>query len=239
MTRPTFEEEVSLWNQGFEYVIGADEVGRGAFAGPVVAAAVIFPVNFHTVLAQDKSIRFLLRRLNDSKLVRPQMRQKLAACIKTHCRLYAIGQSAVETINTVGVGKATTQAIHGAITALLMKLPRSAVAKTFVLIDGYKIATCDPLHTTQWKGIIKGDRKCSTIAAASIIAKVYRDALMDQLHNQYPMYNFLQNKGYGTTFHRNCLREYGMSDVHRTSFDLNPYLSNSESEISPLQNTEH
>lgn len=201
---PSFDEERLLWQQGYRFVAGVDEVGRGAFAGPVVAAAVILPPDFN---ATDE--------INDSKLLTPKKREELSAIIMKHALSYAIGEVGLETINAVGIGKATQQAFVKAITGL-------SVASDFILIDAFYISDLDK---GKQKPIIKGDQKSISIAAASIIAKVYRDNLMRSLSAEYQNYNFAVNKGYGTLKHREAIRTYGLCDLHRSSFSLQKFTS--------------
>nr|MBI5456105.1 ribonuclease HII [Candidatus Levybacteria bacterium] len=201
-TVPSFKEEQLLWNKGLTYIAGVDEVGRGAFAGPLVAAAVILPKDFK------------INGIKDSKLLTPQKREELSKYIIKNALHYSITEIDVEFINTDGVGKATEKALVDCIEKLDKKYD-------FVLVDGYKLKSFDD---NLQKGIIHGDSTSVSIAAASIIAKVYRDNLMRKLHNKYPQYNFLQNKGYGTKYHREALKKYGLSKIHRTSFNLQKFL---------------
>lgn len=203
MNLPTFMHEEALWNKGCNYVAGVDEVGRGCFAGPVVAAAVILPPNFHAVDG-----------INDSKLLTPKKRQKLAAIIKEHALAFSIAEMPVSVINEIGVGKAAQAAFAKAIQNLKH-------APEHILVDAFRIAAIDSKIQTP---IIHGDRISITIAAASIIAKVYRDTLMEKLHVKYMHYDFFSNKGYGTKKHREAIGKFGLSDMHRTSFDLSRFL---------------
>lgn len=199
---PSFRQERLLWNKGLNLIAGLDEVGRGAFAGPVVAAAVILPKNFK------------INGIKDSKKLTSEKREKLARYIKKNAISYRISKINISYINKYGIGNATQKGFLDCINKLNEKFD-------FVLVDGYKIKKFDE---NRQKGIIHGDSKCVSIAAASIIAKVYRDSLMRKLDKKYPEYNFLQNKGYGTKFHRDALKQYGLSKIHRTSFNLKKYL---------------
>lgn len=204
MVKPSFDYERIYWKQNL-VVAGVDEVGKGSFAGPVVAAAVVFPPNFQTP-------DMLLTKVNDSKLLSAKMREKLAEFLKTVCT-FTISEVSVEAINTNGIGKATTRAILQAV-GMLVKKP------DHVLIDGYWKKNT----SFQGQGIIKGDRKSLSIAAASILAKVYRDNLMQEADRKYLYYDFLTNKGYGTRKHCAALGRYGLSDWHRKSFNLTKYI---------------
>ncbi len=201
--KPTFEYETKLWDQGLQYIAGVDEVGRGCFAGPVVAAAVILPSHFS---ATDK--------INDSKKLTPKVRETLAIIIKEYAVAYAIAEVSVAIINQVGIGKATQQAFLQAVSQL--KIPPEHVFIDAFMIDGF--------HKEKQTPILYGDSISISIAAASIIAKVYRDELMRRLHENYKKYDFFTNKGYGTKRHREAIGKYGLCDLHRTSFKLEKFL---------------
>lgn len=201
--KPTFEFETRLWDSGLSHIAGVDEVGRGCFAGPVVAAAVILPAGFS---ATDK--------INDSKKLSPKVRKELAQVIKKHAVAFSIAEISVPVINELGIGKATQQAFKSAITNL-------TVAPDHILMDAFLITDIAPTVQTP---IIHGDQLSISIAAASIIAKVYRDELMEKLHEQYEIYDFFTNKGYGTKKHRDAIGIHGLCDLHRTSFDLIKFL---------------
>lgn len=198
---PSFKHEKFLWKKGLNRIVGLDEVGRGAFAGPLVAAAVILPKNFKT------------NGIRDSKLLASKTREALSNYIIENALSYSISEIKLDFINKYGVGKAT----HKAFLECLAKIKFD-----FVLVDGFKINNFDE---SKQKHIIHGDNISISIAAASIIAKVYRDNLMKKLDLKYPEYNFLQNKGYGTKEHREALKNYGLCSIHRTSFNLGKFLS--------------
>jgi ribonuclease HII len=206
-TLPTFEYEQQVWSTGSTLVAGLDEVGRGAFAGPVVVAAVIFAPHY-------KFFNSLLYEINDSKKLSSRKRTILAKSIKEEALCFAIQEGSLDIINRVGIGKATQQAFLE-VTKQLCHTP------DFFLIDAFYI---DRLDKAQQKPIIHGDSLSISIAAASIIAKVYRDELMDTLHMDYSNYFFNQNKGYGTSLHREKIKEFGLSPLHRTSFSLEKFL---------------
>lgn len=199
ISKPTFEFETKLWKSGLQHIVGVDEVGRGCFAGPVVAAAVMLPSTFD---ATDK--------INDSKKLSPKVRKELAEIIKKHAIAYSIAEVSVPVINELGIGKATQQAFKMAVSNL-------KTVPDHILMDAFLIEDIAPTVQTP---IIHGDQLSISIAAASIIAKVYRDALMEKLHEQYKAYDFFTNKGYGTKKHREAIGIYGLCDLHRTSFDL-------------------
>lgn len=203
LTKPTFSEELILWNSKIEHVIGLDEVGRGAFAGPIVAAGVIFKPGFK---------HELLDKVNDSKLVKPKLREELSVFIKANS-IWAIESVDIEFINKYGIGKANNAVFRKVLKTMLKNFND---LNHFILIDGFKIK--HPAYFKNQKAIVKGDQKSLSIAAASIIAKVYRDNLMKEASKIYPNYNFAKNKGYGTLEHRNALKIHGISKFHRISF---------------------
>lgn len=203
MITPTLDFEKELWISGYNYICGIDEVGRGCFAGPVVVGAVIFPKNLN-----------LISGVVDSKLLKPRQREKLAEEIKNKAASWAVCEVKVSVINKLGIGKATQVAFRKVIKLLDKKAD-------FVLIDAFYIKH---FNRKSQKAIIKGDQKCFSIAAASIIAKVYRDKLMKGLHKKYPEYGFAKHKGYGTKLHQTAIREYGLTKIHRTSFNLHKFL---------------
>lgn len=202
--KPTFEYETLFWERGLHYVAGVDEVGRGCFAGPVVAAAVILPTGF---CVTDK--------IDDSKKLSPQTRKELSVIIKEHALAFSIAEVSVRVINNIGIGKAAQRAFAKAIRGLLIQ-------PEHILIDAYMIKA---LRKAKQTAIVHGDGISISIAAASIIAKVYRDELMQQLPQRYKVYDFFTNKGYGTKKHRDAIEKYGLCDLHRTSFDLTKFLA--------------
>jgi len=177
---------------------GCDEAGRGCLAGPVFAAAVILPKNFsHPVL-------------NDSKQMTEADRYKLRDVVEKEALAYAVGIVDNNEIDKINILKASFLAMHRAIEQLKIKPEQ-------LLIDGnrFKAYKSIPHHC-----IIKGDGIYASIAAASILAKTYRDDLMVKLHEQYPQYGWNENKGYGTVQHRNAIEKHGITEYHRKSFQL-------------------
>lgn len=203
MVKPTFNEERFLWSAGYKYIAGVDEVGRGCFAGPVVAAAVILPQEFPRMF-----------EINDSKRLPAKKRESLAKVIKKFALSFSIAEVSVEIINKLGIGKAAQEAFKIAVEGLHLK-------PDFILIDAFYI---DNLRRENQKPIVHGDSLSISIAAASIIAKVYRDDLMQKLHNKYAQYDFCTNKGYGTKKHQEAIGKNGLCDLHRKSFNLAKYL---------------
>lgn len=204
MIYATSDLEKSYWDQGLEFVCGVDEVGRGCFAGPVVVGAVIFPKNGNIPVG-----------IADSKLLTPKKREQLAEMIKKYAQFWAVEEVGVEVINKVGIGKATQIAFYNVVKKL-KPFP------DFILIDAFQIKNIDP---QKQRALIGGDRISVSIAAASIIAKVYRDSLMSKLDIKYAHYGFEKHKGYGTKFHRDMIKLHGLCDLHRTSFDLAKFLN--------------
>lgn len=222
MTRPDFSYEKKLWNKNVEFVLGIDEVGRGAFAGPLVAAGVIFPKTNRIT----KKLSFL-KKVNDSKLLRAQVRRGLAVQIKKHALYWTISEVDIQTINRLGVGKANQIAFRRVVKDLLEKAGESC----FLLSDGYPVKSIRKIGLKKQLGIIDGDKKSLTVAAASIIAKVHRDSIMRKLSKNFPHYRFSRNKGYGTKFHQEALRIYGLTEIHRTSFKLSAFFKNGRKSI--------
>ena len=181
---------------GFIFVAGVDEVGRGCIAGPVIAGACI--------LDPDKP---LPEGLNDSKQVTAKRRYEIAAELKEICVAYAIGSVSAEEIDRINILEATKLAMRLAIGNL-------APAADFLLIDALNLKGV----TIPQKSIIKGDCISASIAAASILAKTYRDDLMHSFEAEYPEYGFAEHVGYGTKRHLEALREYGPCQIHRQTF---------------------
>ena len=194
-----FNFEKNLWSSNLNHLAGVDEVGRGAWAGPVVAAAVVFP----------KNIQFP-EYLYDSKLLLPRQREHLSKLIYQFARSVGIGSVDVRTINSQGIGTATHKAFRSAISSLSVK-------PDHILVDAFFIRHISKEMQTPLK---KGDVICASIAAASIVAKVYRDAIMRNLSRIYPEYRFGKNKGYGTQMHQRAIRKNNFTKIHRTSFNL-------------------
>jgi ribonuclease HII len=197
---PTLEEEMALFEQGYCFVAGLDEAGRGCLAGPVVAAAVILPLNIENPAAPFAGVR-------DSKQLTAQVRERLYEVIMRHALAVGVGIGSVELIDERNILQATKCAMCSALTQLV-------IAPHALLLDALLL----PNIPLPQRSIIKGDTRCLSIAAASIIAKVTRDHLMLQLHEQYPAYGFDQHKGYCTPAHLAALQEHGVTPLHRKSF---------------------
>jgi ribonuclease HII len=195
---PSLVEENGLASRGYRLIAGIDEVGRGALAGPVVAAAVILPQ--FADFPRLKSVR-------DSKEIPPAKRDLLFGLIQGEAIAIGTGVVAPEIIDSIGIVNATRIAMCQAVEQL-------ACSPDFLLIDALTL----PQFPTAQKGIIKGDKLCLSIACASIIAKVTRDRIMVELDGHYPGYGLARHKGYGTKQHFSSLLQQGPSPIHRYSF---------------------
>lgn len=206
--KPSFNFEFELQSQGFELVFGMDEVGRGSFAGPLVASAVCFKRKL------DNHEWF--NEINDSKLLNAANRERLSTLILANADCFT-EKIDVETINEIGIGKCNTLIFERLIEKILDKF--KSREDIFFLVDGR-----NSFKSVNTKFIVGGDRESVSIAAASIIAKVFRDKIMDDLEVTYKGYNFVKNKGYGTKEHRDAIKRLGLSDIHRKSFNLAKFL---------------
>jgi len=191
----TFEN--LAYQEGYKVVAGLDEAGRGPLAGPVVAAAVVFPPNYKN------------SKINDSKKLTARQRDVLYDVIIKEAFAVGVGTVDADVIDRINILQASLLSMREAV--LELSLPPE-----FLLIDGlHKI----PLQTPQ-KTLVRGDSLSISIAAASIIAKVSRDRIMAMYHRQFPRYNFLRNKGYGTREHCAAIREFGLCKIHRKTFHV-------------------
>jgi ribonuclease HII len=188
-----YEDEAR--GRGLRFIGGIDEVGRGPLAGPVVAACVV------------TGGPLMLRGLDDSKKVTPERRSELAIEIREHAVAWAIGEASVEEIERLNIYWASVLAMERALAALA-ELPQ------YLLTDAVRIKS----FAGEQLPVIKGDAKCATVAAASIVAKVHRDALLVELDREHPQYGFAEHKGYATPQHIAALREHGPCVHHRRSF---------------------
>jgi len=185
---------------GFSLEAGTDEAGRGCLSGPVVAAAVILPKNFSHPF------------LNDSKQLSEKRRDELRPFIEENAIAFAVSFVWQEEVDKINVLQASITGMHRSIAKL-------KIQPEFIIVDGNKFKNYKDIpHET----IVKGDAKYLSIAAASVLAKTYRDEYMAKIHLEYPMYNWQKNKGYPTKEHRNSIREFGATKYHRKSFKLLP-----------------
>ena len=187
--------EKILWQKGFKTITGIDEVGRGPLAGPVYACAIVFKKDF------------IIPEVQDSKKLSEKKREYLFEIIKEQAISYGIGRATKEEIEKVNIRQATFLVMRRAISELSVK-------PDYLLVDGENL----PATNIPSEGIVGGDDKSFTIAAASIMAKVSRDAFMKDLDKKYPNYKFANNKGYGTREHIEAIKKYGITPVHRKSF---------------------
>ena len=190
--------ERSLVSEGADgCIVGLDEVGRGPVAGPLAVGAVVLP--------PDRRIE----GLNDSKQVKPEMRREVAERITHEAVAWAVEYVSPADIDRDGMSASLRRAFSGA----LAQVVAQGVAPALVLVDG------NPLHIHELeRNVVKGDAKCASIAAASIVAKVERDELMERLAPLYPHYGFDENKGYASPQHIDAIRTYGLCEIHRASF---------------------
>jgi ribonuclease HII len=220
MKHPSLKEEKKLWKKGFKRVAGLDEAGRGPLAGPVVAAAAIVqpaklkiqisrsaPCNY-SVIKKSLKLKILLREVKDSKQLSPKKREKLYNLLtKSSYIKWGIGKVSEKVIDKINIFQATKLAMQKAIDNLKIK-------PDFLILDGnFKINS-----RIRQKSIIKADQKVFSCSAASIIAKVTRDRIMENYHKKYPKYGFKKHKGYPTKFHFKMLKKYGPCRIHRKTF---------------------
>jgi ribonuclease HII len=196
---PDLTFEIPLWENGCQAVAGLDEAGRGAWAGPVSAGAVILPA--------DAEILTRLAGVDDSKQLSPAERTRLADVIKSGSASWGVGMSSAEEIDRLGIVPATRLAMRRAMENLDPK-------PQYLLLDYIRI----PEIKLPQLSLVKGDARCLSIAAASILAKTARDAWMVTLDRDFPQYGFRLHKGYGTMLHRRALAEFGPCPYHRQSF---------------------
>ncbi len=180
--------------------VGTDEAGRGCLAGPVTAAAILLPKDFKNNI------------LNDSKQLSHGKRNYLRPILENVCTCYGVAHVYPEKIDEINILNASILAMHKAIDLL-------SVTPKFIIVDGNRFKS---YKNIPHKSIVKGDSKFMSIAAASVLAKTYRDAYMEELHEQFPMYNWKKNKGYPTKEHREAILKYGTTKYHRKSFRLLP-----------------
>ncbi len=185
---------------GFSLEAGTDEAGRGCLSGPVVAAAVILPKEFTHPF------------LNDSKQLSEKKREELRPFIEENAIAYGVSFVWQDEVDKINVLQASITGMHRSI-GLLQIQPE------FIIVDGNKFSSYKEIP---YKTIVKGDAKYQSIAAASVLAKTYRDAYMEKIHKEFPMYNWKKNKGYPTKEHRDAIREFGVTKYHRKTFKLLP-----------------
>ncbi|HQW68942.1 MAG TPA: ribonuclease HII [Flavobacterium sp.] len=184
----------------FSIECGTDEAGRGCLAGPVTAAAILLPDGFELDL------------LNDSKQLSEKVREKLRPILEESAVSYSITHLEPKIIDEINILNASIKAMQECV----LKLNPTPL---YIIVDGNRFK---PINNIPYSTIIKGDSKYMSIAAASVLAKTYRDDYMNKIHEEFPMYNWKQNKGYPTKEHREAIRKYGATKYHRMSFRLLP-----------------
>jgi ribonuclease HII len=198
-----YKTESQFYKKGLKYIVGMDEVGRGPLAGPVTVAAVILPPHF------------FIEGLNDSKKVTPKKREEISRIIHESAVDISIWSMSPEEIDSLNIYQATMCAMYEAVKHLKVD-PEAVIVDAMPL--HFKVPTVSLIH---------GDAKSASVAAASIVAKVYRDHLMDEYDETYPGYGFKKNKGYGTKEHIEAIQELGITPIHRKSFEpIKSYLAN-------------
>ena len=185
---------------GFSLEAGTDEAGRGCLSGPVVAAAVILPINFTHPF------------LNDSKQLSEKKRAQLRPFIEENALAFAVSFVWQDEVDKINVLQASITGMHRSIEML-------QIEPEYIIVDGNKF---NSYRDIPHKTIVKGDAKYLSIAAASVLAKTYRDEYMEKIHKEFPMYNWKKNKGYPTKEHRNGIRKFGITKYHRKTFKLLP-----------------
>lgn len=195
MIQPHLKFEKEVWGAD-GLAAGVDEVGKGCVAGPVVAAAVIFPPNTK-----------IHKKIRDSKTMTQKAREEMFEYILENCHDFGIGLATAEEINDHGINPATQRALVRAVKGL-------KTSPDLVLVDAVEIVGIPQLQ----KAVIKGDAHIYSVAAASVVAKVFRDAIVAGFDNVYPEYKFSAHKGYGTKVHQEAIKSYGLTPEHRTLF---------------------
>ncbi len=233
---PDFRYERGLYKKGYRFIAGVDEVGKGCFAGPLVTGCVIFDKNTISTFKGGSFKGYGEIIINDSKQIKPGQREKSDKWIRENALAWGIGEVSAQKINSVGMGKAAKMAFRQAIKNANKRLQSKYKSKIdFLLADAFFISYVPGLPARRRKNkkgrfykkingrqqaIIDGDTKSVSIAAASIIAKVYRDKLMMRLSKQskYKIYGWGRNKGYGTKEHQMAIQSYGVTKLHRKQF---------------------
>ncbi len=201
----SLKHERKYYSLGYQHVFGIDEVGRGPWAGPVTAGAVCLPLG-------REDLSQLLKGVRDSKQMTPLQRETLSKTIKDTALAWGIGNATAVEIDDVGIVPATMLAMQRAVESALKDVDFDADC---LFIDDMLLPELRQYHQVS---LIEGDARCLSIACASVVAKVWRDAYMVELDAQYPQYGFAEHKGYGTPQHIFALKQYGASEIHRTYY---------------------
>ncbi|RJR31141.1 ribonuclease HII [Candidatus Parcubacteria bacterium] len=200
MFLPDNKTEKFLAANGYKKIAGLDEAGRGSWAGPIVAAAVILPIRL------EQPVKSCVR-IRDSKKLNSSQRESAYEWIIKNCRSFSVAVISEKIIDKVGMGKANIFSLKDAVSNLKIR-------PDFLLVDGFKFKH-EKIHC---RSVISGDNKIFSVAAASIIAKVTRDRLMKKYHRRYPQYRFDLHKGYGTELHKKMIKKHGLCKLHRKSY---------------------
>jgi len=209
--------ETELWDKGINYIAGVDEVGRGPLAGPLVVSAVVLDKNkllkIRREVIRNNDIgnqkNRLYTQINDSKLLQPKLRREIEQFLISEQITYSITIISPDKIDKWGISKSTQIAFFRSVKQLNIK-------PDHIITDMFRIRKIPKKYQTNIK---KADTESITVAAASILAKVYRDNIMINAHNKYPLYGFDAHKGYGTKKHIEAIHKYGICDIHRKSFE--------------------
>ena len=185
---------------GYQFEAGTDEAGRGCLSGPVVAAAVILPLDYHNKL------------LNDSKQLSEAKRKKLRPIIEKDALAFGVSFINEKEVDQLNV-------LQASITGMQRAISMMSITPEYIIVDGNKFK---PYKDVPFETIVKGDAKYLSIAAASVLAKTYRDDFMEKIHKEFPFYNWKNNKGYPTKEHRKAISEHGITKYHRKTFKLLP-----------------
>jgi len=213
---PGLHLERALWKKGLQFIGGVDEAGRGAWAGPVTAGAVILP--------NDPHIQLSLAGVRDSKQMTPRQREYWAVEIKSTVLAWSIGEASAAEIDQIGILPANRLAMQRAIEGL-------ALTPEYYLFDFIHWRDCP----YPGEKLVRGETQSLSIAAASVLAKTERDALMRKMDEQFPGYEFGRHKGYGTAIHRVAIQQLGLAAIHRKSFKISQYgRPDLQSEIHPV-----
>ena len=210
MELPTFNKERACRDELHMLPVGVDEAGRGPLAGPVVASAVVYK---HADLSYPLELTKAFTLIRDSKKLSPKQREETYNFIQEHFYV-GVGIISAETIDRVNILQATFLAMKAALTDLKRQLPKDR-REPHLLLDGNQLL---PNYSGSQEAVVSGDSTVRSIAAASIIAKVTRDRMLDEYDALYPEYGLAQHKGYGTKIHMDALRKYGPTPIHRISF---------------------
>ncbi|PIV12686.1 MAG: ribonuclease HII [Candidatus Nealsonbacteria bacterium CG03_land_8_20_14_0_80_36_12] len=202
MKYPNLREEKKLWRKGYKKVVGLDEAGRGCLSGPVVAAVVLVKVNIKNHLSKK------FKEIKDSKKLSPKKREEFYKMIMNHPQIErGIGKVGPRVIDKINILEATKLAMKRAVNNMKLK-------PDFLILDGKMKLNIE----IPQKSIVKADEKVFSCSAASIVAKVWRDKIMEKYHKKFPQYGFDKHKGYPTKFHKKMLKKYRPCKIHRKSF---------------------